>query len=93
MNTFSVKRTHSGILIIHSCQCAQYEHIEKYFRAAVKQYSYLIKPGEQIDCDEWELRILEEHPVKSIFHLLNAIHAVMHSQPELKHQCARYYTL
>ncbi|WP_159566028.1 hypothetical protein [Budvicia diplopodorum] len=93
MDTFGLARTHSGVLIIHSCQCAQYDHIEEYFKAALKQYSYLVKRGEEIDCDEWERRILEKKPAQSVDHLLNAIHAVMHNEPELKHQCSRYYTL
>ena len=91
MNEFVVTRTHSGILVVHCCQCAQYEHIEENFQIAVNKYGFLIKRDEQIDGYEWERRILELQPLQAVAPLHNAIHAIMHSHPETKHECDYYY--
>ena len=90
MNTFGLTRTFAGILIVDCCHCAQYDHIEESFQLAVQKYSFLVRPGEHIDGKEWVRRIEQRNPPQNVDHMLNAILAVMHSNPEIEHECIYY---
>lgn len=90
MNTFGLTRTYAGILIVENCRCAQYDHIEENFHLAVQKYSYLVRPGEHIDGSEWVNRIQQRGSNHNIAHLLAAILAMMHSDPEIEHECVYY---